>query len=118
MSLDEANKGARPRKPRKHRNRFGIIGDILAIAQRGERKTHIMYRANLSFGELNQYLRFLMEQGLIERRLDQEEHAVTFRTTQNGFDFMRTYEDLRGLITPYEDNNNRRGEKEVALGSL
>ena len=119
LSLSGATKEeARGWRPRKNRNRFGIITDILTIAQRGERKTHIMYQANMSFYELTEYLGFLIEQGLIEQHFDQEEHAVTFRTTQAGFDFMRRYEVLREMMMTTDEDKREKKEEEVALRSL
>jgi predicted transcriptional regulator len=100
---------------RKNRDRFGIIGEILAIAQQGERKSHIMYQANLTFCELTEYLVFLTEVGLIEQHFNQEEHAVMFKTTAAGFDFMKRYGELREMMT-IEDVDERK-KKEVALGS-
>ena len=38
---------------RKRRDRLYILAEILAIAKNGYLKTQIMYRANLSFAQLN-----------------------------------------------------------------
>ena len=43
----------------KRRDKLGIIAEILGIAQDETLKTQIMYRANLSFTQLNDYLKLL-----------------------------------------------------------
>lgn len=48
------------------RSDVGITLDILRLVRRGERKTRIMYGANLSYGMLTRYLDFLLERGFIE----------------------------------------------------
>ena len=40
----------------KHRDRIGIIADVLKAAGEGARKTRIMRTANLSYGLLRKYL--------------------------------------------------------------
>lgn len=47
------------------RSDVGITLDILRLVRRGERKTRIMYGANLSYGMLTRYLDFLVERGFI-----------------------------------------------------
>ena len=106
-------KGPRRRRPRKHhRNRYAIIAEILAIAQQGERKSHIMYRANLSFDELTEYLGFLRELGLIDQHFDPEEHAVMFKTTPAGLDFIKRYEELRGMMMMTVDDLTKNKKNE------
>ena len=46
--------GANPSS--KRRDRLYIIAEILEIAREGTLKTQVMYRANLSFTQLNDYL--------------------------------------------------------------
>ncbi len=50
-----------------YRTRIEIARDILVAAGvEGSRKTHIMYRANLSYRLLNRYLKHVLKAGLIE----------------------------------------------------
>ena len=41
------------------------MADILEIAKEGTLKTQIMYKANLSFTQLNDYLKFMLYNNLI-----------------------------------------------------
>ena len=39
-----------------NRGKIQIMGDVLALATSGIKKTHIMYRANLSYEQVHLYL--------------------------------------------------------------
>jgi predicted transcriptional regulator len=84
---------------RKHRSRPEIISSILSVASQGARKTHIMYRANLSYDQLNEYLSFLLGNGLIEKRADTEyEGTVVYKVTQKGRQFLEKYSRLQDIL--------------------
>ena len=55
----------------KYRNRLQIIAEILEIVSGGARKTHIMYRANLSYKLLCKYLEEVLSCGLVRMRDDE-----------------------------------------------
>jgi len=59
----------------RYRNRLQIIAEILEIVKGGARKTHIMYRANLSYKLLCKYLNEVLECGLV-RAKDDESYIV------------------------------------------
>lgn len=78
------------------RSDVAITLDILRLVRRGERKTRIMYGANLSYEMLTRYLDFLVERRFIV--LD----AVTtsFRLTERGQTLMT---DLERVNRHFED---------------
>jgi predicted transcriptional regulator len=43
-----------------------IIEFILLMCENGARKTHVMYRCNLNSKQINQYLQFLLDSGMLE----------------------------------------------------
>jgi len=51
----------------KRRDKLSIIAEVLEIAKDGALKTQIMYRANLSFAQLNDYVKFMLKTGLINK---------------------------------------------------
>ena len=59
----------------KYRRRFDILADILKVAERGAKKTKIMYFANLSFVLLNKYLEDALHVGFL--RFDGDEYLMT-----------------------------------------
>ena len=48
-----------------NRGKIQIMGDVLALATSGIKKTHIMYRANLSYEQVHLYLGELIGKRLI-----------------------------------------------------
>ena len=65
------------KKDMKYRSRTEIVAMILEIASQGARKTKIMYKAYLSYSQLNQYMSFLIENKLIECKLGAEIYTLT-----------------------------------------
>ena len=87
----------------KNRNRLGIVANILTIAKNGALKTHLMYRANLSYTMLCDYLKFLRENELISETYYQEEKVTIFKTTEKGNRFLESYLALKELAAPIID---------------
>ena len=85
----------------KRRDRLYIIAEILNIAKGGSLKTQIMYRANLSFAQLNEYLSFLIKMNLLE--IKNENSKNIYRTTDKGEKYLEKYKDLANLL-----GNNER----------
>ncbi|MGI0091815.1 MAG: winged helix-turn-helix domain-containing protein [Nitrososphaerales archaeon] len=87
------------RRVRQHRNRLEIINDILTVAIEGSKKTRIMYRANLSYDQLVEYLSFLLDEGLVMKVEDAEsEGTFIFRVSDKGKIFLKTYSELAEIL--------------------
>ena len=80
----------------KRRDRLYIIAEILKIAEDGSLKTQIMYKANLSFAQLNEYLSFLTRMKLLE--IYKEERKRIYRTTLKGDEYLHKYEEISNLL--------------------
>ena len=50
------------------RSEFDIISEILKLSRDGARKTEILYQGNLSYTQLQNYLFFLIDKGIIEEK--------------------------------------------------
>lgn|SRR5487761_497792 len=83
----------------KNRSRLEIIYDVISSAKSPVKKTNLMYKSNLSFKQLELYLGFLMEQGLIEARPEEMGPGRIYGTTSKGFQFAQVFEDLQGYLT-------------------
>jgi predicted transcriptional regulator len=84
-----------------HRSRIDIIANILQAANEGTKKTHVMYRCNLSFRQLNAYLEFLVEMRFLETitmKTENKEDAQLFKTTRKGRDLVEAYHNLKTLL--------------------
>ena len=88
--------------PRKRRDRLYIISEILTIAKDGSLKTQIMYRANLSFAQLNEYLSFLLKIKLL-KVVKQNERTI-YKTTAKGVKYLLNYEKITDLLRKEEEN--------------
>jgi len=83
-----------PRKS-KYRNRLAIAATILEVAQAGSAtKTRLMYGSFLSFAQINEYLNFLLSNGLVMKNDDTHIYALT----EKGQRYLRIYDEIVQLI--------------------
>ena len=83
----------------RRRSSIEIIADMLRLGEAG--KTEIMYSVNMSYFQLQKYLGFMLERGLIDKvRLGNP--SVTYRVTKKGLRVLRSIDavleclELRG----------------------
>jgi predicted transcriptional regulator len=89
---------------RKRRDRLCIIADIIEITKEGTLKTQIMYKANLSFTQLNDYLALMLNHNLITQSIyDGREGYVV---TGQGLDFLQKHAELIRLLKPAGHKKN------------
>ncbi|MCX8151265.1 MAG: winged helix-turn-helix domain-containing protein [Candidatus Bathyarchaeota archaeon] len=81
------------------RSKFEVCMDILkVVAHRGPLKvTYIMRKANINHKALNDQLDFLIEQGLVEERKD-DNHHVVFVITQQGINVLKYFRELKQVL--------------------
>lgn len=85
---------------RSHRSKIDIIADVLRETDGGARKTQIMYGCNLSFKQLQNYLKFLLDRGLLRRVPERKgENSRSFKITRKGQSLLRAYDRLKVLIS-------------------
>lgn len=69
---------------------------MLEITRKGSLKTQIMYKANMSFTQLNDYLVFLIDNGLITQScIDGKEG---YKITYKGTSFLRRHTELTRML--------------------
>jgi len=83
----------------KKRDRHDIIVEILKTAIEGKVKTHIMFKARLSYAQLNEYLPRLVENGFLENhKIKRRRNFVKiFKTTPKGMKFIESFDIMRSL---------------------
>jgi len=86
-------------KAEKRRDRHEIIAEILKTAVNGKIKTHIMYRARLSYSQINEYLPLLVEKGFLDNAkvARGRKGNVVYRTTAKGLQFIENLEFVNKL---------------------
>jgi predicted transcriptional regulator len=90
----------------KRREKLVIMTEIINIAKQGASKTRIMFKASLSFNQLNQYLSFLSRSGLLEKFTDNEREI--YKATPKGQEFMERQQQVLDLL-----NEDAHGEISV-----
>jgi predicted transcriptional regulator len=82
-----------------NRGRLDITADILEASYSGVRKTYLMYRCNMSFKQLKNYLDFLLGKELLcVVAGDVNSNHGLFEITDKGKEFLRTYKGLKALV--------------------
>ena len=85
----------------KRRDRHDIVAEILKTARGGKIKTHIMYKAKLSYSQINEYLNLLIKKGFLENTtIKRKRQIITmYRTTKKGIEFLDHLESVDKLWT-------------------
>jgi len=83
----------------RRRDRHDIIVEILKTAIEGKIKTHIMYKAKLSYAQVNEYLPSLLANGFLENATIRHkgQHKKVFKTTHKGLRFIENFESMNKL---------------------
>lgn len=81
---------------RQKREHFRIISDILSFAFNGALKTELMFKANLSYAQLENYIPMLIRLKLLEVSTSQK--ATVYKTTEKGMNFLRRFKELDKLL--------------------
>jgi predicted transcriptional regulator len=84
----------------KRRDRHEIMAEILDTAKEAKIKTHIMYKAKLSYAQLYEYLDLLVEEGFLENvPIRRKKQILTmYKTTQKGMEFLHHMESVDKLF--------------------
>lgn len=61
-------------------------------------KTHIMYKANLSHRQLEKYLGFLLNSGMLVQV--PEDGTMKFQATEKGLGYLKDFERIANYLTP------------------
>jgi predicted transcriptional regulator len=88
-----------------YRTRTEIMSQILRVANGvGARKTKIMYQAFLGFAQMEEYLRVLTENNLLNYDVDTQ----VFKTTEKGLRFIEAYNQMDGMIKAAEEEEEQQ----------
>jgi len=81
-----------------NRTRIEILASILNVSHNRALKTHIMYKANLSHRQLEKYLGFLLQQGMVVKVTGENYDATTYQVTEKGINYLKDYERLTAYL--------------------
>ncbi len=80
----------------KYRTRTEIMFSILQAAYSETTKTNLMYKSYLSYIQLREYLKYLIENDLLQHDEQRDRYIVT----EKGRHFVKTYGQISELISP------------------
>jgi predicted transcriptional regulator len=73
------------------------MATILESANGGITKTNLLTRANLTSGQLRQYLDVLITKKLVVQLADEERRHMAYRTTDKGMRYPSVYSILKSI---------------------
>ena len=79
-----------------NRSKIQIMGDVLNLATASIKKTHVMYRANLSYEQAHLYLGDLIEKRLVIQDVSRD--GIVYRTTERGREFLQYYQRIAEFL--------------------
>ncbi len=82
-------------KIERRRSNIQVIADILRLGEAG--KTEIMYSANMSYFQLQKYLKFLLQLELIDK-VTVGNPIVTYRVTEKGLRLLRNIDNILEML--------------------
>src|SRR2546428_3767528 len=78
----------------KYRSRTDIIAMVLQAAMNGATKTRLMYGAYLSYTQIQEYVQFMQEKGLLSLELGTSEYKLT----EQGLHFLHVYGEISEIL--------------------
>jgi len=84
----------------RRRDRHEIVAEILRTARDGRIKTHIMYKAKLSYSQINTYLKLLVDRGFLENSTirRKKQTVIMYKTTPKGILYIESIETVNDLL--------------------
>jgi len=81
----------------KYRSRGEILSNILrVVASNKATKTRLMYGAYLSYTQIEEYMGFILQQGLISQVSD----TNLYQLTEKGMQYLNLSDEMSQLVTP------------------
>jgi len=83
----------------RRRDRHDITAEILRTAKDGKIKTHIMYKAKLSYAQINEYIPALVQSGFLENTTIRHRRYQKriYKTTEKGQKFLENFDTINKL---------------------
>ena len=81
------------------RSKLEITADILRVAVGGARKSHIVYQANLNFQIIKNYLKELINSGLLQSPTN---GSKLYTTTEKGLQYINYYEGMKQFTLSFK----------------
>ena len=81
----------------RRRSNIEIIAEMLKVGENGVGKTEIMYSVNMSYAQLQKYLKFLLNNGLVTK-VEVGNPCVRYHVTDKGTELLRSIENVLDIL--------------------
>ena len=88
---------------RGNRGYLEIIHTILSVSTEGALKTHVMFKCNLNSSQVQQYLAYLVDRGLLEKERKAYSTKTSYLTSERGRRYMRAYKEVVEMLSERKD---------------
>ena len=85
----------------RRRSSIEVIADMLRLGEAG--KTEIMYSANMSYFQLQKYLKFMLELRLIDK-VTVGNPMVTYKVTKKGLRLLRSIDGILDILESRDED--------------
>lgn len=86
----------------KKRNRLEVIKDILEVIRNKNgriKPTHILYKSNLSYQMMGEYLTELIQKGFVQEK--KTDKGKTYLITEKGLNYLNQYKTIAEFTTSF-----------------
>ena len=90
---------------RGNRGYLEIIHAILSVCTEGALKTHVMFKCNLNSSQVQQYLAYLVDRGLLEKERKAYSTKTSYLTSERGRRYMRAYNEVVEMLRDRKDTS-------------
>ena len=90
------------------RSSIQIIADMLRLGEAG--KTEIMYSANMSYFQLQKYLKFLVQQKLVDE-VYLGNPSISYRVTEKGISLLKSIENVQAMLDTADESELLTGKR-------
>ena len=90
---------------RGNRGYLEIIHSILSACTEGALKTHVMFKCNLNSSQVQQYLEYLVDRGLLDKERKAYSSKTSYITSERGRRYMRAYKEVVEMLRDRKDTS-------------
>lgn len=85
----------------KKRTKLEVVRDVLAVLKehRNVKITHLIYKSNLSYIIIKEYIKELTEKGMM--KMNEDEGKSFYSITQRGLQFLKEFEKIKIFSEAY-----------------
>lgn len=81
----------------RRRSHIEIIAEMLRVGENGAGKTEIMYSVNMSYAQLQKYLKFLLANDLIHK-VEVGNPCIKYHVTKKGADLLKSIDTVMEVL--------------------